>query len=341
VGRWEIALPDGRYNFQISGGNIATYTIYNHAIFDSTITYPSPALGTVTSVAQTVPAEMTITGSPITGTGTLALDWATEVKNKIFAGPTTGADAKPTFRVAVLADLPSFGPTATTTFGSATKASVVTTNAQGIITTISESTVTPAWASVSSTPTTLGGYGVTDGIKVIWSSTSAVTIGNTTTATSIFAAATGSLVIAGNTLVEGSIIRIRAHGFYTQTTAGQTLRIILTTAGGKVLCDTTALSIANLNTTASSPFSLEIIVVCQAGGVPTTATFYPQIILHASGAVLGAAVDGYIWPQPGFTATTANMGTTGSNTLACTLQWGTAAAASTITFTDLQVTIER
>ncbi len=63
--------------------------------------------GTVTSVAQTVPVEFVIGGSPITGAGTLAITKATQVANQVWAGPTTGADAQPTFRALVTADLPS------------------------------------------------------------------------------------------------------------------------------------------------------------------------------------------------------------------------------------------
>jgi hypothetical protein len=63
--------------------------------------------GTVTSVAMTVPTGLSISGSPITTSGTLAVTWATETANTIFAGPTSGGAATPTFRAMVDADLPS------------------------------------------------------------------------------------------------------------------------------------------------------------------------------------------------------------------------------------------
>jgi hypothetical protein len=62
--------------------------------------------GTLTSVAATVPSFLTISGSPITTSGTLAFSLATESANTIFAGPTTGSAATPTFRALVAADLP-------------------------------------------------------------------------------------------------------------------------------------------------------------------------------------------------------------------------------------------
>ena len=60
----------------------------------------------VSSVAMTVPSILSVGGSPITSSGTLALALANQSANRIFAGPTNGAAAAPTFRAAVLADLP-------------------------------------------------------------------------------------------------------------------------------------------------------------------------------------------------------------------------------------------
>ncbi|MBA4191831.1 MAG: hypothetical protein C0467_27950 [Planctomycetaceae bacterium] len=64
-----------------------------------------PGGGTVTSVAMTVPSILTVSGSPIIGGGTFAVDLATETANYIFAGPVTGAAAIPTFRSMQTADI--------------------------------------------------------------------------------------------------------------------------------------------------------------------------------------------------------------------------------------------
>lgn len=61
--------------------------------------------GTVTSVALTTPAFLNVAGSPITTSGTLAVTLANQTANTIFAGPTTGGAAAPTFRAFVAADL--------------------------------------------------------------------------------------------------------------------------------------------------------------------------------------------------------------------------------------------
>ena len=64
--------------------------------------------GTVTSVSLAAPADIfAVTGSPITVSGTLSINKIVQNANKLYAGPTTGADANPVFRTLVLADLPA------------------------------------------------------------------------------------------------------------------------------------------------------------------------------------------------------------------------------------------
>jgi hypothetical protein len=66
--------------------------------------------GTVTSVGLTVPSILTVAGSPVTGSGSITVDLATEAKNLVFAGPAAGADAKPTFRALTTDDIPVLTP---------------------------------------------------------------------------------------------------------------------------------------------------------------------------------------------------------------------------------------
>jgi hypothetical protein len=63
--------------------------------------------GTVTSVGLTMPADMAVTGSPVTGAGTLAVTRTTQAANLVMAGPVSGAAAVPTYRALVAADMPS------------------------------------------------------------------------------------------------------------------------------------------------------------------------------------------------------------------------------------------
>jgi hypothetical protein len=67
---------------------------------------PAGGSGTVTSVALTMPAEFSVGGSPITVSGTLAVTKANQSANLIYAGPSSGSAAAPTFRGLALADVP-------------------------------------------------------------------------------------------------------------------------------------------------------------------------------------------------------------------------------------------
>jgi hypothetical protein len=63
--------------------------------------------GTVTSVALSLPSIITVSGSPVTTSGTLTGTLATQTANTVFSGPTTGAAAAPTFRALVADDVPN------------------------------------------------------------------------------------------------------------------------------------------------------------------------------------------------------------------------------------------
>lgn len=63
--------------------------------------------GTVTSVGLAMPGIFSVSGSPVTTSGTLTATLNTQAANQVFAGPTTGAAAAPAFRALVAADIPS------------------------------------------------------------------------------------------------------------------------------------------------------------------------------------------------------------------------------------------
>ncbi len=72
-----------------------------------TLSWASVGNGTVTSVGMTVPSILSVTPATITSSGTFAVSLATETANTIFAGPTTGGVAAPSFRALVSADYPA------------------------------------------------------------------------------------------------------------------------------------------------------------------------------------------------------------------------------------------
>lgn len=64
--------------------------------------------GTVTSVGLSLPSIFAVTGSPVVGAGTLTGTLLAQSANTVWAGPTTGSAAVPSFRSLVGADLPLF-----------------------------------------------------------------------------------------------------------------------------------------------------------------------------------------------------------------------------------------
>ncbi len=95
----------------------------------------SSGQGTVTSVDLTMPGIFAVTGNPITTAGTLQVALNTQTANTVFAGPSGGGAANPTFRALTATDIPlSLGGT---TFSSLTVTGA--TDLQGNITVGSDS----------------------------------------------------------------------------------------------------------------------------------------------------------------------------------------------------------
>lgn len=79
--------------------------------------------GTVGSVGMTAPSVFSVAGSPVTGSGTIALDFATgQAQNKVLATPSGGTGAV-SLRTLVAADLPS--PLSSNTTGNAATATAL------------------------------------------------------------------------------------------------------------------------------------------------------------------------------------------------------------------------
>lgn len=110
-GSWGISITGsastitGTYSGTLTSGQVTTalgYTPYNS-------TNPSgytSNTGTVTSVSLSLPTFITVTGSPVTTSGTLTGTLASQTANTVFVAPNGTAGA-PTFRALAAADIPT------------------------------------------------------------------------------------------------------------------------------------------------------------------------------------------------------------------------------------------
>lgn len=110
-------------------------------------------------------------GQVLVSGGASAPTWGTTpilapvAPNYFFAGPTAGGAVDPVFRAMVNADLPDSGAVAAT-YGSGSQVPVLVVDSKGVVTSASATDVTPVWANITGTPTTIAGYGITDGVTL-------------------------------------------------------------------------------------------------------------------------------------------------------------------------------
>ncbi len=85
----------------------ATITVDAKGRLTSASTATTTGSGTVTSVGLFMPSIFSVSGSPVTTSGTLSASFISESANTFLAGPTSGASASPTFRAMSTSDLPA------------------------------------------------------------------------------------------------------------------------------------------------------------------------------------------------------------------------------------------
>jgi hypothetical protein len=100
--------PTGSGLVALASGDLVAgqpiWIMYDGTYFDVLSNLKS---ATVTSVAASVPAEMTVGGSPVTGAGTLALAWASASGAKFIATPSGGGSGAYAGRAIVNSDVPN------------------------------------------------------------------------------------------------------------------------------------------------------------------------------------------------------------------------------------------
>src|ERR1700677_839857 len=101
----KAAAGNTTFNLPVGNGSLNQVLITDGS---GNTSWTTAGAGTVSSVGLALPSSiLTVSGSPVTGTGTLTGTLATQTANFVWAGPTTGSAATPTFRALVGADLPN------------------------------------------------------------------------------------------------------------------------------------------------------------------------------------------------------------------------------------------
>lgn len=154
-----VALANTGAALPLGGTTGQALTKLSNANFDANWTTLS-SLGTVTSVGLSLPADFTISNSPVTTSGTLTAVYAVQVANTVHAGPTTGAAAAPTYRALVGADLPN--PAAATKGGVFSLAPIASNFLTSIGTNGAVTQAQPAFTDLTGSLTVAqGGTGIT------------------------------------------------------------------------------------------------------------------------------------------------------------------------------------
>lgn len=180
----------------------------------------------VTSVALSAPAQFSVTGSPGTGAVSLALAWATQAANLVFAGPASGSPAAPALRALVVADL----PVAASGVSSATQ--VVRADDSRLSDTRTPTTHTHAASDINSGTLDIArlpvaASGVSDSTKVVRSDDSRLSNARTPTAhTHAFSEVTGAT--AGRVAIVDASGQLSSDGGLTYDASTDTLAV----AGG-------------------------------------------------------------------------------------------------------------
>lgn len=252
--------------------------------------------GTVTSVGLSLPSIFNVTNSPVTTTGTLTGALATQTANYVFAGPTTGSAAVPTFRSLVASDIPalSYAPATTGSsilyangsggFSNVTVGSGLSFSAGTLVSTSSGGSVT--------TVSVVSANGLA-GTVANASSTPAITLSTSITGllkgngTAISAATAGTDYAAATTGTNAQLLANNGSGGFSNVTVGSGLTLTsgtlaATSGGGGTVTDCSVVSANGF------------------GGSVATSTTTPAItlttsitgLLKGNGTAVSAAVSG-------------------------------------------------
>jgi hypothetical protein len=266
--------------------------------FRALTTADIPALpygtGTVTSVGLSLPSIIAVTNSPVTTSGTLTGTLTTQAVNSIFAGPSSGSAAAPTFRALTTADIPALS------YVSSVGATAPITSTGGLTPTIGVTAAALTKTDDTNVTATLGGSPTTallaaTSLTLGWTGQLAVSRGGT----GLSAGTSGGVPYFSSTSTIASSALLTQYGVVygggagaapVATAAGTTGQVLTATTGGAPTWANPA--------TSGTVTSVSVVSANGFAGTVATATTTPAItltttitgLLKGNGTAISAAV---------------------------------------------------
>lgn len=236
--------------------------------------------GTVTSVAQSVPtALLSISGSPVTTAGTLAIGLTNAASGQFWAGPTTGAATTPAYRSILVSDLPSTVGTVQSV-GVSVPAALLTVSGSPVTTsgTIAIALANAASATVFAGPSsgaaTAGAYRA-----LLATDLPSTTVNSTGNLSPLFTSS-----ISAQALSFAAVTQASGGLAYLSPASGSAAAPTFRNIGGSDVANT---FIAGSNITLTQiASSNKLQIAAAAGGAPTTFTSTDQTITAAGSLTL-------------------------------------------------------
>ncbi len=229
--------------------------------------------GTVTSVALSDGSAIpiySISGSPVTSTGTLTLTLSTQSANTFFAGPTTGSAAQPTFRSIVASDVPTLNQNTTGT------AANITATSNSTLTTLSSLSLPGSQVTGNISGNAAGFTGSLSGD--VTGTQGATAISSTTVTSKLL---TGYVTGTNTPLVASNSILTAFENLQAQISA--TVGAAITSLTGDVSATGPGSAAATVNSVGGQSASAVAFAATQVAAATSTNTASTLVLRNASG----------------------------------------------------------